>query len=279
MRKKALLGTIFLAGALISILIIVIPGIPPSIENLTYYEEYGSFSVLQNTSFENNSIFYPEDLGRDGMKHPLVIWGDGTTAYPYIYGGLLRHLASHGFIVIGPNDPRTRSGDTMIAAMNLIITQNDNSSSPFYQKIDITKICVMGHSQGASTTLLLGELDCVTCTIPIMPSWLLYWFHHGNQIISQKCPMLLIAGTNDTICAPETNSDVIFGKSNVPTFYGKLIDGVHLDAIGDAGVMRKYITAWCYTHLFENATSRAVFYGSEASIYSDSGWIWDSTNV
>ncbi len=242
---------------------------------IQYYDESGSFAVSQNTAFEGNYLYYPTDLGRNGTKHPLVVWGDGTGTSPWMYGGLLRHLASHGFVVIAPDVTDTGNGETMIAAMELIKSKNDDSESTFYQNLDVDKICVMGHSQGGSTTLLLGERDDVTCTIPLMPS---YWLYIGNggSMSSQKAPMLLLAGTEDTICSPGGNSDVIFADSNVPTYYGKLIGADHFEAVGDAGEMRKYITAWCYLHLFENIDAQSIFYGNDALIYDDSEWIWET---
>jgi dienelactone hydrolase len=259
--------------------------VPPDIEDLNYYDKSGSFLVASNTNFEGgNSIYYPTELGRDGIKHPLVIWGDGTGTSPSTYSGLLRHLASHGFMVIGPNDPSTGTGDTMIAAMNLILSKNDNSTSPFYQHLDVNKICVMGHSQGASTTLLLGENEKVTCTVPIMPSYALYIWSDGGDLRKQNGPMLLISGTEDTVLPPADNSDQIFNSANlvVPTCYGTLIGATHTTAVGNAGAMKKYITAWCYVHLFENLSTQPVFYGGEnAFIYERDSieWIWQTNAI
>ncbi len=286
MKKKNIFIIIFTTVVLIALPIMtigfIIPNLRtndiPTIEDLIFYEESGSFSVSENTAFEGNSVYYPTDLGRNGTKHPLVVWGDGTGALPSSYGGLLRHLASHGFVVIGPNDENTGYGDTMIAAMNLLASKNEDPESPFYHNLDVNKICVMGHSQGAGTTLLLGERDDVTCTAPLMPPYNFY-VNHGGSMSSQKAPMLLIAGTDDFLCPPATTSDKIFSLSPVPTFYGQLIGGKHVDATDDAGNIRKYITAWCYIHLFEDASVRPVFYGTNAIINDDSEWIWDYKNL
>ncbi|MBN1802430.1 MAG: hypothetical protein JW891_13045 [Candidatus Lokiarchaeota archaeon] len=250
----------------------------PTLENLIFYEESGPFDVSENKDFEENSIYYPTDLGRDGMKHPIVVWGDGTGALPSSYSDLLRHLASHGFVVIGPNDENTGEGETMIAAMELMISKNDDPLSPFYQTLDVEKICVTGHSQGAASTLLLRERDDVTCIVPLMLPYNVY-VNHGGSMSSQNAPILLIAGTEDLICPPATRSDVAYSLSPVPTFYGKLIGANHFEAGGDAGEIRKYLTAWCYVQLFENATAREVFYGSNAIIHQDLEWIWASKNI
>ncbi len=297
MKKKAILGIIPIAAVLIVLTFILaplesIPGqdpqdnlpdtLPPDtptpIDNLDFYDNKGSFEVQIYTNYEGNYLYYPIELGRNDMKHPIVVWGDGTFTHPNTYGGLLSHLASHGFVVIAPDDTSTGNGDTMIAAMNLIISQNDNPSSSFYQNLDVDKICVMGHSQGGGTTLLLGGLDQVTCTVPIMP-WYYIFQSNGGSSVTQKCPMLLITGTEDTVCPPNSNSDIIFSDSNVPTYYGKLIGADHLVACGDAGDMSKYITAWCYIHLFEDINTQTTFYGNDALIYDDSEWIWDSKNI
>lgn len=183
-------------------------------------------------------------------------------------------MASHGFVIIGPNDRYTGLGDTVLAALDLILAQNDLPSSDLYQKLDTDKICVMGHSQGGATAIKVGEDKRITCTIPIQP-----WAYIYEDASKQNGPMFLIASDEDGTCPPESNSDIIFESSSTPTVYGTLHGVGHLDILGDVSAMTKYITAWCYTHLNEENDARSIFYGDNASIYDDAEWVWQTTNM
>ncbi len=105
--------------------------------------------------FKGNArdIFYPANLGANGVHHPIIVWanGSGTTPIPATtYAYLLRHLASWGFVVIATRDGTTGTGQTVIDSANYIKARSVDSGSIFYGKLDTTKIGAMGHSQGAS---------------------------------------------------------------------------------------------------------------------------------
>jgi hypothetical protein len=99
-------------------------------------------------------VFYPEDIGKDGMVHPIFTWGPGAFTAPSNYVDHLNHLASHGFVVI--SQVSSGSGADEIAALDWIIEQNEVSGSPFHQKLDITKVGAGGHSLGALTTMAMA---------------------------------------------------------------------------------------------------------------------------
>ena len=183
-------------------------------------------------------------------------------------------MASHGFVIIGPNDRYTGLGETVLAALDLILAQNDDPSSELYQKLDTDKICVMGHSQGGATSVKVGEDERITCTVPIQP-----WAYIYDDASNQNSPMFLIASDEDSTCPPESNSDIIFDSSSTPTIYGILHGAGHLDIREDVSAMPKYITAWCYAHLYNNYDAQAIFYGEDALIYQDTEWDWQTKNI
>ena len=87
-------------------------------------------------------------------KVPVITWGNGTCAQPEGYGALLRYVASFGYFVVAANSRWTTSGTPapMINAINYAAAANMDSTSPYYQKLDMTKVGAMGHSQGGSAT-------------------------------------------------------------------------------------------------------------------------------
>lgn len=87
-------------------------------------------------------------------KIPVITWGNGTCAQPEGYGALLRYVASFGYFVVAANSRWVGSGTPapMINALNYAASANMDSTSPYYQKLDMTKVGAMGHSQGGSAT-------------------------------------------------------------------------------------------------------------------------------
>ena len=95
-------------------------------------------------------VWYPTELRHAAVRHPIVTWGDGTSAVPSQYDYLLRHLASWGFVVIAAHNSDTGSGQDLIDAAKYLIRQNNTPSSIFYRALDPTGVAAVGHSQGAT---------------------------------------------------------------------------------------------------------------------------------
>jgi hypothetical protein len=87
-------------------------------------------------------------------KLPVITWGNGTCAQPEGYGALLRYVASYGYVVIAANSRWVGNGTPapMLHALDFAAAANMDSTSPYYQKIDMTQVGAMGHSQGGSAT-------------------------------------------------------------------------------------------------------------------------------
>jgi hypothetical protein len=89
-------------------------------------------------------IFYPEELGMGGLKHPVFQWGPGALTGPSNYIDHLNLLASQGFVII--SQPSTQSGRE---ALDWILEQNETSGSMWHEKLDPDRVARGGHSMGA----------------------------------------------------------------------------------------------------------------------------------
>ena len=85
---------------------------------------------------------------------PVITWGNGTCAQPEGYGALLRYVASYGYVVVAANSRWVGSGTPapMLHALDYAAAANADSTSPYYGKLDMTKVGAMGHSQGGEAT-------------------------------------------------------------------------------------------------------------------------------
>ncbi|HZT53877.1 MAG TPA: hypothetical protein VE995_05810, partial [Gaiellaceae bacterium] len=84
---------------------------------------------------------------------PVISWANGTCAQPEGYGALLRYVASYGYFVIAANSRWVGSGTEQLHALDYAAAANKDPSSPYYGKLDLTKIGIMGHSQGGMSTV------------------------------------------------------------------------------------------------------------------------------
>ena len=120
------------------------------------YKNYGIYASSDIT-FENVGIervkkikiYYPNEMILfPGKKYPLVLMVNGTgVEYPK-YEATFKHLSSWGFIVAGNDDPSTCGGDSVVRTLQYILNLNNQNNNIFYNKIDIDKIGLSGHSQG-----------------------------------------------------------------------------------------------------------------------------------
>ncbi|MBN2263944.1 MAG: hypothetical protein JW735_13575, partial [Prolixibacteraceae bacterium] len=138
----------------------------------------GDYSAIMYTdnSLETHTVFRPKDLKSFGKKAklPIIAWGNGACANsPWEHINFLSEVASHGFLVIaiGPMPQEGERGggrstsSQLIDAIDWAIAQNNDKSSDFYGKIDITKIAVSGMSCGGLQTLETAPDPRVTTAV------------------------------------------------------------------------------------------------------------------
>lgn len=188
-------------------------------------------------------LIYPKDIGKDGIKHPLFIFGPGGGTTPETYDTMGMHwdrYGSYGFVIyVLPES--TGDGGPMKDGLDWLIKQNDDMSSPLYQKLDTTKVCAAGHSQGSVTTFAFMPDDRVTTTIHISGGS----FDGMGPSHLRKDTMFLCGPDGDAdLAEPQCETD--FMNSTVPTFYTKIKGSSHLTSgrLGWAAVI-----AWMLWHL------------------------------
>jgi len=99
-------------------------------------------------NFKLYSTYHPANWPAE--KIPVISWGNGTCAQPEGYGPLLRYVASYGFFIVAANSRQVGSGAPIIKGLDFAAAANADPQSPYYNKLDMTKVGVMGHSQGSS---------------------------------------------------------------------------------------------------------------------------------
>ena len=165
------------------------PKDPAPIESCVNGKTYG----IEKRRSPLAGLFYVAKC--DGYK-PIVIGNNGTGAPSMYYETTARHLASHGFIVIWPENKNTGNGKTCMAGLELGLKQPD--ALPMHYAIT-------GHSQGGSATIVCGGLaekkypDFKAALLPNQPAC---GMSAGNvsslaRLIDQK--VLFFSGDRDTV--------------------------------------------------------------------------------
>ncbi|WP_458449790.1 poly(ethylene terephthalate) hydrolase family protein [Fibrobacter sp.] len=131
-------------------------------ENKNYMEvEY-----IRNTADNGGGVLcYPKRLSND-QKHGVILWGPGGGSSPNDYEGIIRRLASHGFVVVATSESPdgTNRG---IPALNWLENKNKDPNDPLYQKLDMTKVGASGHSMGGlqSEKMLINDKRVITAVL------------------------------------------------------------------------------------------------------------------
>ena len=139
------------------------PVVPPATQSRVL-EEGGTGPykalMLEDPSLEAHTIFVPSDLSPFGKKNPLpvLVWGNGAcNNSPWEHMLFLNEIASQGFLVIATGyipmteehyqGPMSTSAQ-QIEAIDWAIAENSRAGSPYFGKLDPTKVAVMGQSCG-----------------------------------------------------------------------------------------------------------------------------------
>jgi dienelactone hydrolase len=230
-------------------------------------------SVEANPGLPTHTIYRPSDLSSFKGKTalPIVSWGNGACAnVGTLFQVFLKQVASHGYlaIAIGPKDaplPAWASGgrpaqpqapanpnqytassrdEQLIDAIDWALKENDNRDSPYYQRLDPTRIAVMGQSCGGLQTIAVSSDPRVKTSI----IWNSGTFPDGNSMSSRlskankdslqslHAPIAYFAGGPSDVAYPNAEDD--FKRiTKVPVFKGNL-------NVGHGGTFRHEGAGW-----------------------------------
>lgn len=236
-------------------------GVLPPVSSV---ETRGAFTTTTNQTAGPTRgawLVHPTNLGQNGLKHPIFIWGPGAGATPSSYTDHLNHWASHGFVVY--SIVSTSDGSEIIAGLNWLEAQNDQASSPYYGKFDLTRIAAGGHSRGSVSTFAAARDPRIRTTVHVAGG-----SFDGNGSTNLQSPAAYICGQNDTLATPNCERD--YARTTVPVFF-TIMQGV--DHIMAARSGLPAITAWLRWHVGGEESRRGMFLGPSCAFC---GGMWQS---
>jgi hypothetical protein len=206
-------------------------------------------------------VVRPTTLGANGLKHPIFIWGPGAGTGPSNYEFHLRRIASHGFVVY--SETSTGDGDEMRDAITWLISENGRAASPYYQRLDTTKIAIGGHSRGSLSAFGAANDARITTSIHVAGG-----SFDGNGSSNLRKPAAYICGENDTSATPNCERD--YRATTVPVWF-TIMDGVSHTQAARSGLPA--IVGWLRWHIGGETARRSMFIGTGCDFCSGT---WDT---
>ena len=258
----------------------VFPAVSRSYNRYTYpcpieqkYHESGPYQVIVH-SIDGIYVFVPDSA--HNVPLPTVVMVNGTGLMARHYRPVFEHLASWGFVVIGNDDSNAWNGRSALVSLDKAIFQNSIVSSPLYQRIDLDRIGVVGHSQGAMGAInaateddrfkVLYAASCPQKSLAKKLDW-----SYSMKTIS--IPTMLVAGTEwiDRHISPLDSLLLLAEElpNTTPMLLGRLKGVEHRYVLheGDA-----YMTAWLRHFLANDADAAAALASDNPEILNNPRW-------
>ena len=250
------------------------------------------------------TIYTPEPFGVDPnthhrMRHPVVVWANGSGQPSSIYDYFLRHLASWGFVVVASDDTGTGDGSSAADVANYVIAHQRDRSNSWHTKVDVAHIGVAGHSQGGGsvTALFAHQTAPFSAYLAIHPSPSYYCiavcrFQPSDLAKAKKGAIFYLQSVDDG-GAGDTENYYNQTPDTAIKAFGVLAHAKHDDVMGNPHCLDThpncitgsygylgYSTAWFVWRLRGIATAANIF-RSDAGEFVQPDWDWklNRTNV
>jgi hypothetical protein len=208
-----------------------------------------------------SGLFHPTELGKDGLKHPVFVWGCGGGSNPSQYVDHLNRIASHGFVAIADVCTTAADGAPLKASLDWIIAENDRPQSIFYHKIDTAKIAMGGHSIGSVNAFAIADDPRLKTTIHVAGGSL---DGQGSSAANLRNPTAYISAETDMFGNLE-KAQADYDATTVPVFMTVMTGADHISAARDG---LPVMVAWLRWHLGGETERRSMFVDAKGEFCS-----------
>jgi hypothetical protein len=205
------------------------------------------------------AIFRPaaDKYGQGGVKHPLLVWGNGHTNTVDIWQSFLARVASYGFVVVAPEQTEV-TADEMNKALDYVLSLANDPTTGDCGKLDATKIGSTGYSLGGMGAISVGSDARIAST---------FVFASNGNVKALKAPWGVIGGDMDTTFNWTTISAAVTGSTQ-PAFGAALAGIDHNGVAGQAKAQEGYI-GWMRWRFMGDQAGHDIFVGPDCQICTD----------
>ena len=167
--------------------------------------ELGYSVLTSNYSGVQYDLYEPANFSGS-----LVILAGGTLGDKRFLSGWAETLADAGYASLAFSTPSAsleqvpRYVDNCRSNLQTLLPFVFDASL-FPILVDENSVSLVGMSGGGSTVLSINDAR-IKATVSVCP------YYVPNISVDNTCPVLIITGSNDTICPPEEHGDVYYGE-------------------------------------------------------------------
>ena len=260
-------------------------------------------TIEANPGLPTHTIYRPADLAPfAGGKLPIVAWGNGACANVGTYFQVfLNKLASEGFllIAIGPKDavrapstpgapigPPATKASQLLDAVDWALAETRRQGSPYFGKLDASKVAVMGQSCGGLQAIEVSGDPRIRTTMiwnsgVINDQGSLPRLANATKdsLKAFHAPVAYILGGPTDVAYPNGEDD--FRRiDHVPVFKANL-------NVGHGGTFRhenggryaELAAAWLKWRLNGDAVAGKLFSGPDCGLCKDPVWQVEKKNI
>jgi alpha-beta hydrolase superfamily lysophospholipase len=155
------------------------------------------------------TVYYPK---AQGETFGVVALMPGFQAFQLVYEGLVKKIASHGFIVanldsLARGDFPDARATQLAAGLKHVVSLAQQGQAPYASVADTSRRAVIGNSMGGGAVLSAASADASLKAVVALQPW-----HTTKSFSGVKSPTLIVACEKDTIAPNATHSDPFYAS-------------------------------------------------------------------
>lgn len=233
--------------------------------------ETGPFEIaVQETldGLDTHILIAPKDLGRDGIKHPIVVWINGAGTGSTGYRNMLDNVAAHGFFLLDDKQSTFEvppEVEAQRAAVGWAIEQAEKQGGPYFGKLDTSRIAIAGHSLGSVSTF--GNLGDMRIKTSIHMAGGVTGNPQGvdeSWLQDLHVPTMFLVGDRDSNGLQRVKDDYANAPTTIPVFFGLLAGVSHTDEFTqpNGGRWGRILISWLRWQLADDSSFAKAFEGA-----------------
>ena len=247
-------------------------------------------------SLPEHTIIAPANVEDVPFRLPIVVWGNGgcrDTNEEYHY--FLTHFAAYGYFIVANGPPGNRYDPSeltgllnpqpqkQIAAMDWAVKQNADPTSPYFNRLDTSRIVATGQSCGGWETTDASADPRVKTSMVWNSGANAY---HPQGVLDLHAPVLYVDGGKTDYVAWESN--LTYQATSVPTVLAEHADAGHTglwDDPTDGPPPGPYqneplviAQQWLAFQLYGSPAGKAFFLGDSCGLCTRPSWTVQSKN-
>ncbi|MFT3857658.1 MAG: alpha/beta hydrolase [Aquabacterium sp.] len=175
--------------------------------------EIDSFKISTTEGKANNfggaTVYFPK---AQGETFGVVALMPGFLAFQAVYDGLVKKIASHGFIVanldsVARGDFPDVRATQLASGLKYVVDLAKSGKAPYASVADTSRRAVIGNSMGGGATLSAAVADPTLKAAVALQPW-----HTVQDFSKDAVPTLIVACEKDTIAPNKTHSDPFYAS-------------------------------------------------------------------